>query len=315
MKKSFLLAGLLIFLLFGLFWFGTDNKVTDDAVENEFLKYYRIYALPIPEDLDFAGEKVPVYREDVREKLDKELLINVYWQSSTLLKIKRANKYFPVIEPILKKYGVPEDFKYLAVAESGLEHAKSPAGARGIWQFMKSTALKYGLEVNEEVDERYDLEKSTEAACKYFLDAKEKFGSWTLAAAAYNRGMVGLSNAVEDQGVDTYYDLYLNPETARYIYRILAIKEILKQPEKYGFHFRVTDLYRFPAYKEVLVSGPVEWWPDWAKQQGITYGQLRYMNPWIRSYSLENKEGNVYKVKIPLFKGDKTNILNENLTY
>ncbi len=313
MKKPVFFTGWLLVLASGFFWFGTENRVTDDAVENEFLKYYRIYALPLPDDLDFAGEKVPLEREDVREKLDKELLINVYWQSSTLLKIKRANKYLPVIEPILKKYGVPDDFKYLAVAESGLEHAKSPAGARGIWQFMKSTARKYGLTVNDEVDERYDLEKSTEAACKYFLDAKEKFGSWTMAAASYNRGMAGLSNAVEDQGVNRYYDLYLNPETARYIYRILAVKEILSQPEKYGFHFRASDLYRFPEYKEVLVSGPVEWWPDWAKEHGITYGQLRFMNPWIRSYSLENREKKVYKVKIPVFEENKD--LKENLTY
>ncbi len=312
--KKIISAGIGIIGIIFLFVMGTENKTTDEAIENELQKYYRIYAIPLPNQLTFAGEKVPLERTDIKEKLDKELLINVYWQSATLLKIKRAHKYFPVIEAILKKYGIPDDFKYLAVAESNLENVTSPAGAKGIWQLMKPTAQKYGLTVNDEIDERYNLEKATEAACQYFLEAKEKFGSWTLVAASYNRGMGGLQKAMEDQKTYDYYDLYLNPETARYIYRTLALKLILENPQKYGFRFRLDDLYQFPPFDTVKVAGSVESWPQWAIQQGITYGQLRYMNPWIKSYRLTNKEQDTLIVKIP-FLATKLKITEKNFNY
>jgi len=209
----------LVFLLVWIFTIrATDNPVTDKNIRQLIKEKYHVYAVPLPDTMDFAGEHVPVHLPYVREKFDKELLINVYWQSNTLLYIKRSAKFFPAIEPVLKKYGIPDDFKYIALAESGLQHVTSPAGAKGIWQLMPKTARKYGLIVNQDIDERYHLEKSTEAACRYFLEAKEKFGNWTLTAAAYNRGMNGLEKALADQEERNYYKLYLNPETSRYIY-------------------------------------------------------------------------------------------------
>ncbi len=303
MKRN-LTIYLLILILLGLFFVrGTDNPTTDRYVKEHFRENYRIYAVPLPDSLDFAGEKVPMDRPDVREKLDKELLINVYWQSFALLKFKRAAKYFPVIEPILKKYGIPDDFKYLAVAESNLDPTVvSPAGAKGIWQWMKEPATQYGLLITNQVDERYHIEKSTEAACKYLSDAKEKFGSWTLAAAAYNRGMKGLEKALTNQQADNYWDLYLNPETARYIYRILAIKEIMEHPGDYGFHFRDSDLYRFPAFKTVSVDTTEIDWVDWAKKHHVTYLQLRTLNPWIIDYNFKSEQKRHFDIKIPLKK-------------
>ncbi|NPA42651.1 MAG: lytic transglycosylase domain-containing protein [Chlorobi bacterium] len=265
-------------------------------------EHYRIYAVPLPDSLDFAGEPVPLRYPYVRERLDKELLINVYWQSNTLLYIKRAAKYFPVIEPLLDSAGIPDDFKFVALAESGLQHVKSPAGARGIWQLMPETARKYGLIVNKDIDERYHLEKSTRAAARYLKNAKEKFGTWTLAAAAYNRGMQGLEKALTDQKETDYYKLYLNPETARYIYRIVALKEILRDPSAYGFHVREEDLYAIPPHKTVRVTGRPLDWVAIAKAHGISYGELRYMNPWIRSYAYPNKAGDTFEVKIPIFE-------------
>jgi hypothetical protein len=304
MKKDFsiillmLLSGFLSVLLLS----STDNPVTDKSVKEQIRENYRIYAIPLPDSLEFAGETVPLEYPYVREKFDKELLINVYWQSNTLLKLKRAAKYFPVIEPILKKYHIPDDFKYLALAESGLEHVTSPAGAKGIWQLMPQTARKYGLRINDEIDERYNLEKSTRAACQYLSEAYKKFGSWTMAAAAYNRGMKGLEQAVSDQNETDYYKLYLNPETARYIYRIIALKEIIEHPSEYGFRFRKEDLYTFPAYKSIKITGTVDNWPDFASHYGISYGELRYLNPWIRDYSFRNKDQDTLIVKIPLFE-------------
>ncbi len=279
----------------------TENPVSDKAIKEKIKENYHVYAVPLPDSMDFSGETVPLEFPDVREKLDKELLINMYWQSNTLLKIKRTAKYFPVIEPILQKNGIPDDFKYLALAESGLDHVVSPAGAKGIWQFMPKTARRYGLTVNQDIDERYHLEKSTQAACQYFKDAYKKFGSWTLVAAAYNRGMQGLEKAIADQKENNYYKLYLNPETARYLYRILALKEIISHWEDYGFHIRKEDLYTFPRFTTVSVSAPVESWPEFARHYGISYGQLRYLNPWIRSYSYENKNKDTLILKIPLF--------------
>ena len=210
------------------------NENTEVKVVND----YNVYALPLPDNLNFAGEPVPVQNPDIKERMDRELLVNTYWQSNGLLLFKRANKYFPIIEPILKEEGVPEDLKYLAVIESGLTQAVSPARATGFWQILKETGKEYGLEVNDNVDERYHIEKSTRAACKYLKASKERFGSWTLAAAAYNAGNYGVSREMERQNVNGYYDLLLGEETGRYVFRILALKEILSNPGKYGFNFQ-----------------------------------------------------------------------------
>src|SRR5690554_7372140 len=197
---------------------------SDEIVEKKFSNDYNIYALPIPEYLEFAGEKVPLDDPDIRERFDRELLVNTYWQSNGLLLFKRANIYFPQIEPLLKKHGIPDDFKYLAVAESGLEYTSSPAGASGIWHFMKATGLEYGLEINEYVDERYNLEKATMVAAAYLKKSKDRFGSWTMAAASYNAGVRGMTNQMDRQNETDYYDLLLNVETSRYVFRILDRK-------------------------------------------------------------------------------------------
>lgn len=260
---------------------------------------YAIKALPIPGKMDFAGEEVPLQDPDIRRRMDRELLVNTYWQSNMLILIKRANEYFPVIEPILASYGVPDDFKYLAVAESSLDQLVSPAGATGFWQFMNGTGKDYGLEINSNVDERYNIEKSTRAACEYLLDAKKRMGSWTLAAAAYNAGNRGITRQQERQEVEDYYDLLLVPETSRYVFRILALKEIMGNPEKYGFHFEERDLYHAVPTYNVEVDTPVTNFASFAKEFGINYKILKIHNPWLREAHLNNKSRKSYQIKIP----------------
>ncbi len=252
-----------------------------------------------PEAVDFAGEPAPLHVPDVSERLDRELIINSNLHASTTLIIKRANRYFPVIEPILKQYGVPDDFKYLAVIESRLENAVSPAGARGIWQFMPVTAREYGMEVSDSVDERYHLEKSTEAACRYLLSARKKFGSWTLAAASYNGGMAGITRQIESQKVADYYDLLLTEETFRYVFRILALKEIMKSPERYGYALPPEQLYPVIPTQKIAVSAPVENLVDFAIAQGTSYKVLKMHNPWLRDKKLSGKPGKTYWVELP----------------
>lgn len=273
----------------------------DEAVKNGKAVHenYRVQALPLPAHIDFAGEPVPLHDPDIRERLDRELLVNTYWQSNALLLFKRANRYFPQIEPLLKKYGLPDDFKYLAVVESALEYTSSPAGASGIWHFMKATGQEYGLEINSYVDERYHLEKATGAAAEYLKRAKNRFGSWTMAAAAYNAGMAGMNRQMDRQLQTDYYDLLLNQETSRYVFRILALKEIMTNPEKYGFYFSEKDLYtHIPTYK-VLVNKPVEDWAEWVKPYGINYKILKIHNPWLRDTYLRNASGKEYYIEIP----------------
>lgn len=259
-----------------------------------------LHLIPMPNELVFAGEAVPVHIADVKERLDRELLVNTYWQSNTFLYIKRAHKYFPVIEPILKKYGVPDEFKYVAVIESGLTNAISPAGARGFWQFMPETAKEYGLEVSATVDERYHLEKATEAACQYFLAAKNRLGSWSLAAASYNIGVKSIANRLEDQQVNNYYDLLLPDETARYVFRIIAVKQILEAPEKYGFIVKEDEMYKMIHTKKIAVDTSVSSLVMLAKSLGINYKALKNHNSWLREKNLENKAKKVYILEIPL---------------
>src|SRR5690554_3701722 len=249
--------------------------------------------------LNFCDEKVPMHIADVEERFDRELTINKSLHASTELVIKRAARYFPVIEPILKKYGVPDDFKYLAVIESRLENAVSPAGARGIWQFMPATAKEYGMEVTNTVDERYHLEKSTEAACKYLLDAKKRFGSWTMAAASYNGGMAGMTRQMNRQKGTDYYDLLFVEETSRYVFRILALKEIMENSEKYGYTIPQNELYKPIKTKKIEVSNSIEDLADWSIEQGINYKILKVNNPWLIDTSLKNNSGKTYQIEIP----------------
>ncbi len=253
----------------------------------------------MPAELEFAGEKVPMTESEVMERLDRELLVNTFWHSNTILMLKRANRYFPVIEPILKEEGVPDDFKYLCMIESGLANVVSPSNAAGFWQFLSSTGKRYGLEVNGEVDERYHLEKATRAACAYLKDNKNRLGSWTLAAAAYNMGENGVEKQLKSQGVDSYYDLHLNPETARYLFRILAAKEIHSDTKKYGFNLNVETLYQPYKTRSMEVKGSIESWPEFALEQGTNYKYLKILNPWIRDRKLKNTSNSTYAVQLP----------------
>jgi membrane-bound lytic murein transglycosylase D len=277
-----------------------QEPLTDAVIERKLINDYNIYAIPIPEKMDFAGEKVPLNNPDIKERMDRELLVNTYWQSNGLLLIKRANKYFPIIEPLLKEYGIPDDFKYLAVAESGLQNNNSPAGAAGFWHFMKTTGKEYGLEINSYVDERYHIEISTRVAAEYLINAKKRFGSWTLAAASYNAGVSGISRQQERQLIyNSYYDLLLNDETSRYLFRILALKEILSNPYKYGFNYRESDLYKPISTYKVKVDTAVTNFAVFAKNFNINYKILKIHNPWLRDNFLKNTSGKEYFIEIP----------------
>jgi len=275
----------------------TDKK--DSIHLKEFNSHFRSYTLTTPDSIGFADEYAPIYAEDIWERYDKEIHRNVYWQSNTMFYFKRANKYFPIIEPILEKNNIPNDFKYLAVIESGLENVVSPAGAAGFWQFMKGTAKDYDMEINSEVDERYNLEKSTQAACEYLKKGYQRFGSWTMAAAGYNMGMNGLSKRSKEQFTDNYYDLYLNRETGAYIFRLLAIKEIFENQKKYGFVIRSQDLYKQIETKTVNLSQSNVDLIAYSDSLGINYKILKEFNPWIRGKKLTNKSAKTYSIILP----------------
>ena len=260
---------------------------------------YNVFSIKLPESVEFSGEKILLNDNDLKERLDRELLVNVYWQSNMFLMIKRSNKYFPIIEKILKEEGIPDDFKYLAVIESGLQNVRSPKGAKGIWQIMYSTARELGLEVNSNVDERYNLELSTRAACKYLKKAREKLGSWTLAAASYNRGINGIKKKLANQKVDNYYDLLLGSETKRYIFRVLAMKMILSNPLNYGYNYNEKDLYKFEKVREFKVDTAISNLAIFSKKMGINYKILKIHNPWLIQNHLNNRSRKLYYVKIP----------------
>lgn len=274
--------------------FSVDEKFNDD-----FRNGYKVFALDLPLNLEFAGEKVPMNNFDVRESLDRELLVCTYFQSQTLLVHKRANRWFPIIEPILKKNGIPDDFKYLAVIESNLSNVISPAGATGYWQILEATGKKYNLEITEEVDERYNVEKSTEAACRYLKEAYQTLGNWTLAAASYNMGIEGISKQVQSQKQSNYYNLLLNQETARYLFRILSAKEILLHPKKYGYNFRKRDVYSFIPTSRLTVDSSITNLTDFALGQGVNYKILKIFNPWLRKNYLSNKTKKSYTILLP----------------
>lgn len=290
---------LLLFIVVKVFNFSTGSGDADAGNKDYLNSHFKTVGINIPKDLNFAGEKVPLNDFAIVESLDRELLVNTYWQSQTLLLFKRANRWFPVIEPILKRNGVPDDFKYVAVVESGLLNIVSPAKATGYWQIVAETGKTYGLEINEEVDERYSMEKSTEAACKYFRESYEKFNNWTLVAASYNMGISGVAAQLEKQKVNNYYDLFLNDETARYMFRVLAVKDILSRPRAYGFMLRKQDLYRPIPTRNVAVDSSVTDLADFALSYGINYKILKLLNPWLRSSSLINEGRKVYQIELP----------------
>ncbi len=272
----------------------------DDLTHQEtFNRDYQIYSLNHPAEVSFSNEPVPLNMPDVYEKFDRELLVNTYWQSNTLLYMKRSHKWFPVIEPILAENKVPDDFKYLALIESGLTQVTSPAGAVGFWQIMEGTGKELGLIINHEIDERYHVEKATQAACKYLLEAKSKYGTWTLAAASYNMGMNGLAKQLDRQGAASYYSLLLNEETSRYLFRILAVKEILSNPEQYGFNTREKDLYHLPALQPENIVSPIADFAEYAKNRGINYKVLKQYNPWLRQSHLKGHAGDTFTVLLP----------------
>ena len=298
MKKTTRPLLLMLIFILSIIFFNAVN-LSDKTLEKNTSSTYNIKALKIPSGLSFAGEKVPTELDDIKERMDRELLVNTYWQSNGLLLIKRAHKYFPLIEPLLKKYGIPDDFKYLAVAESGLENNSSPAGAAGFWHFLKSSAKEYGLEVNQNVDERYNLEKATKVAAEYLKKSKKRFGTWTLAAAAYNAGNARIARNLKKQQVTNYYDLLLNSETSRYVFRIVALKEVLSNPRKYGFEFEEDDLYNLPDIKTVKVDTVITNIASFAKKFKTNYKELKLYNAWLRENKLNNKSRKLYKIKIP----------------
>ena len=290
---------IIILVIFNLFSYSHTRFNQDLEYQKSVENNYAVYAFPIPESLDFAGEKVPLENFDVRESLDLEILKVAYWHSEMFLYLKRANRVFPVVEPILKKNGVPDDFKYLMVAESGLVNVVSPARAEGYWQFISGTAKEYGLEVNKEVDERYHLKKSTEAACKYLKKRYNKFGSWAMVAASYNAGDGGVNKYIKYQKVNSYYDLAMFTETGRYVYRTLAFKLIMQNPEKYGFNYREKDLYPQIPVMEVEVDSSITDMIAFSKKYDINYKILKIFNPWLRAHQLTNKTKKKYILEIP----------------
>lgn len=292
-----LLASFLSLVIFSSF--NTKDQPAPDLPADTMEIRQRITGLDLSKPFDFAGEPMPEGNFDPVERLDRELSINSYMHASTMLHIKTANRYFPIIEPILKKYEMPEDFKYLCVAESSLRMATSSAGAKGLWQFVENVGRAYGLEINDEVDERYHVEKSTEAACKFLIYLKNRFGSWTMAAAAYNMGETALARRVADQRSNNYYDLNLNDETSRYIFRIIAIKEIMSNPEQYGFFIDDDKLYPQLPYETVVVEKPIPHLPDFAIEHNTTYRLLKLYNPWLISSSLNRANGKKYEIRVP----------------
>lgn len=308
MNKSLRFLSLLSVIVITVLFINAIDKPKSDAAINSSLndpqtstsKTYKIKALKLPEDLNLAGERVPLEIQDVKERMERELLVNTYWQSNGLLLIKRANKYFPILEPLLKEYGLPDDFKFLALAESAFIDETSSVGAAGMWHFMKTTGKEYGLEINSNVDERYNIEKSTKVAAEYLKKAKNNLGSWTLAAAAYNAGNYGVSRRLKEQEVNNYYDAKLPNETERYVFRVLALKEVISNPKKYGFVFENEDLYALTETKVIKVDTAIPNITHFAKKYGMNYKEFKIYNPWLRENKLNNKSRKVYEIKIPV---------------
>jgi len=281
------------------FLLNNELITASESSDEDFPQGYKITSPEIPTYLEFAGEKIPTENFEVFERMDREFISNTYFHSATILALKRAARWFPVIEPILKKNNIPDDFKYLCVAESNMENVISYAGATGFWQFMEPAGKKYGLEINSLIDERYDVWKSTEAACNYLKDSYEIFGSWTLSAASYNMGQDGVTLQMERQKSNDYFNLVLNSETSRFVARIVAIKYILQNPEVYGYEIKDDEKYKPLEYYEVKLDNSVSDFADYADSLGINYFILKMYNPWLRDNYLSNKSKQVYMIKLP----------------
>ncbi len=294
-----LLVGFILYLLEGRDRLAVDSSFESKTNSIPFETQWVVKNFPLPEDLDFAGEPVPLDQPDIVERFEREIYVNAYWHSNTFLLMKRSGKFLPDIESILLKNGIPDDFKYLTLIESGLMNVTSPAGARGFWQFMESTAKERGLEVNSEVDERYHFIKSTQAACDYLKKAYARFGNWTSVAASYNMGITGLTKRKNEQKMPDYYSLLLNEETSRYVFRILAIKEIFENPKKYGFDLQTEDIYTMPLLRELTVTDTIDNLAQWAINQNSNYKELKIYNPWLRSNKLTISQGNSYQIVLP----------------
>ena len=291
------LAGILAAFFF--FFFTGDDGVSDRQYREAFRKHYKVFIPSVPEQVDFCGEPAPMELFYVYEALDREILVNTFWHNQTLLLFKRAHRWFPVIEPILAENGVPDDFKYVALIESGLSNVVSPSGAAGFWQFLEGTAKDYGLEIDRDVDERFHVEKSTAAACRYLRDSYARFGNWTLVAAAYNGGNRRISELLAEQKVSSYYDLLLAEETARYVFRIMAFKSIFEHPTHYGFYLREKDFYPSIGIETISVDKDIKDLVAFASEHGMTYRELKIFNPWLRDKSLKVRKGNTYLISLP----------------
>ncbi len=296
------------FFLIGYLWYRvTDTTPVGPALDSQAKIQEakpgpspRVRIFELPSSPEFAGEKVPMEDPEVYERYERELYVNSYWESNTVLMMKRAGKFFPFIEQTLEENGIPEDFKYVALIESGLMNVTSPAGAKGFWQFMRGTAGDFGLEVSRDVDERYHFEKATLAACKYLRDSYGKFGNWTSVAASYNMGIAGITRRKNQQLSPDYYDLYLNEETSRYLFRALALKEIFENPGKYGFELQQDDLYQLPPLREIEVTESISNLAEWAKAQKSTYKEVKTYNPWLINRQLNVRRGRTYVIKLPV---------------
>jgi hypothetical protein len=307
MNLSNFLSIATLVILFGYITYRETNTTSGDVISDDGViemdhvnpDHLPAISYAVPKQMTFAGEPVPLSIPDVHERLDKELQINSYWHSNTIFLMKRANRWLPQMQKILTEYDIPEDFKYLPLIESNLLNATSPRDAVGYWQILKSSGRELGLEITNEVDERYDPLKATVAACKYLRQAYRKFGSWTMVAASYNRGMGGVDRALEAQGVDSYYDLYLNDETSRYVFRILAIKEIAENPQRYGFKIDPSHLYQQEPLRYVEVDESIKNLVRFAKEQGTNYKLLKQHNPWLRDDQLTVRKGKKYQIAIP----------------
>lgn len=284
-----------IAVVFELFVYSTKEESASVKIHDQ----YKISSFEISHSIDFCGEKVPLHSQDIMERYEREILKNAHWHSEMILMHKRSGKYFPMIEAILKENKIPDDFKYLCVIESGLDNVVSPVGASGFWQIMKKTGQEYGLEINRDVDERYNLEKATRVACEYFKRSYKKFGSWTLVAASYNMGINGVAKRLKKQQVNNYYDLLINKETARYVFRVLAVKQILTNPEKFNFSLASTEKYSEVPLRYAKVDTAITDLVDWSIKEAINYKILKIYNPWLRTSRLPNRDSTLYKIAIP----------------
>ena len=272
-----------------------ETQVAEEKGNNGAISGY-----PIPEQLSFAGEKVPLERQDIRERLEREVQVNAFWHSNSVIMIKRANRWFPTIDSILEANDIPGDFKYLAVAESGLENVVSPSKAVGFWQFLRGTAGDFGLTVNREMDQRYDPVLATEAATKYLKQAYEKFGTWTMVAASYNLGMSATAKMVENQRPETYYDMRMSEEPSRYIFRILALKNMLENQEQFGFKVPKAFMYELEKTKSEKITQSIADLHEYALSKNTRYTEIRRLNPWIKGYKLTLKSGQILELKLPI---------------